>query len=475
MRALLAIAVATFLGAAACGDGGGGDAADASIPPDAPSGPLIDQLSGLPGMVSVTELPTDNAGYRRFDLRLTQPVDHGAPDGATFTQQMTLFHRDEAAPFVLLSTGYSNYYGDNLGELALLLGANQLVVEHRYFADSRPEDPDWTQLTIENAAADHHHIRELLYRIYRAAWITTGASKGGMTSVYHRRFWPDDVDGTVPYVAPLSFGAPDYRYDEFVDGIGTATCRQALQDLQVELLSNRRAMLLQRAQAQATAEGHQYSRVAIGPAVEGAVAGIYWAFWQYYGIRFCGDVPAPTASDDEVWGFLDAVSGVSGSADAGIEPYEAYYFQAEYELGYPGTIDDWLDGLLEYGGDAYTGYTPVGVDVPPFRAAAMEDVDAWVQDEGSRLLFLYGGWDPWTGGQFELGGATESARLTVPEATHGARLSRLPATDRQAAFDLLENWTGVTPDLGALGFRRADPPTPRIPGAMIHAMKLRRR
>ena len=33
-----------------------------------------------------------------------------------------------------------------------------------------------------------------------------------MTAIYHRRFYPDDVDGTVPYVAPISFGAPDLRY-----------------------------------------------------------------------------------------------------------------------------------------------------------------------------------------------------------------------------------------------------------------------
>jgi hypothetical protein len=460
---------------AGCGDDAPAGDADASVPPDAPSGPLIDQLRGLPGMVSVTEEQTEHAGYRRFDLRLTQPVDHADPDGATFTQQMTLFHIDETAPFVLLTTGYSNYYGDNLGELTRLLGANQLVVEHRYFASSRPEDPDWTQLTIENAAADHHVIRELLYRIYRGKWLATGASKGGMTSIYHRRFWPDDVDGTVPYVAPLSFGAPDYRYDTFVDQIGTAACRQALQDLSVELLTNRRAMLTTRAQAQADAEGFTYSRVPLGAAVEGAAAGIYWAFWQYWGIRYCADVPAPTASDDDVWSFLDAVSGVSGSADSEIAPFEAYYFQAEYELGYPGTMDEWLDGLLQFGGEDYDGYYPVGVEIPPFRAGAMEDIDQWVQSEGSELLFVYGEWDPWTGGQFELGAAADSVRLTVPEATHGARLARLPAADRDLAFAKLEAWTGVTPDLGALGARRAEPYVPRVPGAMIHALKLRRR
>jgi hypothetical protein len=40
-------------------------------------------------------------------------------------------------------------------------------------------------------------------------WVNTGASKGGMTSVYHRRFFPNDLDANVAYVAPLSYSQED--------------------------------------------------------------------------------------------------------------------------------------------------------------------------------------------------------------------------------------------------------------------------
>ena len=467
MRRLLILCA---IAAAACGDDAPPATPDA---PDVPDGPIDEQLAALPGIVSVTELPTEHAGYRRFDLRITQPVEHDAPDGATFTQQLTLLHRDAAAPMVLLSTGYWNYYGDNLGELARLLHGNQLVVEHRYFGDSRPEGTDWTALTIENAAGDHHRIVQALEPIYGAAWVSTGASKGGMTSIYHRRFYPDDVDATVPYVAPISFGAPDYRYDAFVDAVGTASCRQALQDLQVELLSNRRAMLEQRAADQAAADGIAYTRVALAPAVEGAVSGIYWAFWQYYGVSWCDSVPAPTASDDTLWTFLEYVSAVSGSADDGLAQFDAYYFQAEHELGYPGTMDEWLDGLLQYGAEDFAGAYPPGVTIPPYRAEAMQDIDAWVQAEGERLLFVYGEYDPWTGGMFALGAAADSLRLVVPQATHGADLVALDTADRDAALARLAAWTGVEPDLSAIG-RRAPPPPPPLPPAIVHAQRLTR-
>jgi len=472
------VIAAALLGACGGGDddgaAGGPDAASA---PDAPSGPLEDQLAALPGVVSVTELTTENAGYRRFDIRMEQPVEAAHPDGATFIQQMTLFHRDAAAPMILLSTGYWNYNGDHLGELAVLLHANQLVVEHRYFGESRPENPDWTKLTIENAAYDHHRISEAFHRIYAAAWLATGASKGGMTSVYHRRFWPDDVDGTVPYVAPISFGAPDNRYDTFVDAIGTAPCRQALQDVEVELLGHRRAMLEQRATAQAESDGLHYTRVAIGPAVEGAVTSLYWAFWQYYGGDFCQYVPATTASDDQMWQVLEYFSPVSDSSDDSIASFDTYYYQASFELGYPGTTDEWLEGLTIYGADDYAGTNPVGVAAPTFRPEAMQDIDGWVQGEAARLLFVYGGWDPWSGGMFALGDATDSLMLTVPMATHGADLTALPAADRDAAMAKLQAWTGVAPDVAAvLGRRLAGAPAPaepHLPPAVRQALRLR--
>ena len=43
-----------------------------------------------------------------------------------------------------------------------------------------------------------------------------------MTATYHRRFFPDDVDGTVAYVAPNDVNNKDDRaYDQFFKTVGT--------------------------------------------------------------------------------------------------------------------------------------------------------------------------------------------------------------------------------------------------------------
>jgi hypothetical protein len=112
-------------------------------------------------------------------------------------------------------------------------------------------------------------------------------------------------------------------------------------------------------------------------------------------------------------------------------------------------------------------------------AAAMRDIDSFVKQSGHRLLFIYGQWDPWTGGPFELGAATDSLRLTVAQGTHSARLARLSEADRSTAFEKLAAWTGVTPALpqpGAVGSasRVVEPDSPRIPPAMLRALRSRR-
>jgi hypothetical protein len=425
-------------------------------------------LADLEG-VTVTSIPTSTEGYRFFVLRFEQPVDHTNPAGPKFSQRVSLLHKTEADPMVALTSGYWDYYGDRLYELTALIGANQISIEHRYFGESRPDPADWSKLTIEQMANDEHVIIEKLRTIYSGAFVTTGGSKGGMTAIYHRRFFPDDVDATVPYVAPISFGAPDGRYIPFLDTLGPAACRQAVRDAALEMLTNRRAQMKAKAEAQAVEEGHAYTRVPIDPAVEGSITSVEWAFWQYSGVQFCPSVPPITATDDEMWEFLDAVSPVSDNSDERIGQFDAYYYQAYAQLGFPDSVPSYLEPHMLFGDPDYYGALPTAL--PAYDAsAAMRDIEAFVKERGQRLLFVYGEWDPWTGGNFELGGATDSLSLVQPQGTHGARLSRLVSEDRSAAFAKIQAWTGIAPALPQASAWSTPPVAePRLPPAMLRA------
>lgn len=471
---VLGAVVAAAALAGACGD---------DEPTMINTGDILEDLRSLPGVASVEVEQTGVTGYRYYTLQFDQPVDHADPGGPHFLQKVSLMHFDVDAPMVAYTSGYWDYYEDRIVELTALLTANQISIEHRYFAGSRPEPADWSKLTIEQMAYDQHAIISALRQVYSGAFVTSGASKGGMTAIYHRRFFPDDVEGTVPYVAPISFGAPDARYNPFLDTLGPADCRQAIRDVAVEMLANRRAAFVAKAQAQATEQAIAYTRIPLEPAVESAVFNLEWSFWQYYGVGFCADVPATSATDDELWTFLDDFSPVSDNSDARVEDFDAYYYQAYFQLGYPDGGAAYLAPYLQFTDADYLGVLPT--DQPAYDGgAAMNDIDQWVRNDGNRLLFIYGEWDPWTGGQFQLGDATESALFVQAEGSHNARLSRLAPGDQQAAFAMLEQWTGVAPQLPMQGRalapstredRLRDAREIRVPPAIVRALSFRRK
>ena len=424
-----------------------------TITPKSPSACRPDiavELEAIEGM-TVQELATNLPGYRYFSLHYLQPADHDEPDGEQFEQYITLLHRSLDAPMVLNTLGYNNSVGQGRREITYLLESNQLAVEHRFFADSRPASGDWTLLTIEQAAADHHRIVEALKPIYGGAWINTGHSKGGMTAVYHRRFYPDDVDATVAYVAPISFGAPDYRYIDFLANVGTPACNEDLWAVQREALT-RRDVMIDLIQSLA---GHLTFDLIGGVerGFESIVIEIPFTFWQYSGETYCSRIPGTTASDLALYNFIDDFVGWNYASDAIFEYFESYYYQAHSQLGYPAVARDHIDDLiLTDPPDPEEGVLPEGVTAT-FDPDVMPDIAQWLATEGERVMFIYGEYDPWTGGAFEPGDAVDAHLFVDPGGTHGAYIGSLEPADRAQAEEIVARWAGVT-----LTKRLAEPP-----------------
>lgn len=477
----IGLALALTLGAG-CGDDDGGDGGDHSGGPDARPGEpdaggepdaapgftcvdsqddLLTRLQAIPG-VTVEEQPIEPP-YRFFRLQFEQPVDHADPDGASFQQRVTLLHRDLGAPMVLHTSGYYYYGFPFASEPAAILDGNQLDVEQRFFAPSRPDPADWSMLTIEQAAADHHRIVAALRPIYCGKWVSTGASKGGMTSIFHRRFYPGDVDATVAYVAPISFGAPDDRYQPFFDTVGAAPCRTALRTAQRELLE-RRSNMVTRLENAAAQNGYTFERSSGAEgAFEDAVIELQWVFWQYAGPSWCDSIPAADATNAALYDFLVDIGGLYGFDDDQLDAYSPYFYQAESQLGFPSVPTAHLDDLLETQ-DLPRDLMPAGATAT-YEPAAMQDIDAWVKSEGERLLLVYGGFDPWYAGHFDLGDADDSLLLVAPRANHGASISSLEDADAATATAALERWMGIT--LAPAARRAASrlppaPPPPRV-------------
>lgn len=406
---------------------------------------IVDQLRAVPGLTVVSEQPPPVPGYRFFFLTYRQPADHLNPHGPTFEQRFQLLHKAADQPMVLHTTGYYMPGYAFRSEPTRLIDGNQISVEQRFFEPSRPAPADWTTLTIWQAATDHHRIVNALKPIYSAKWISTGASKGGMTSVYHRRFYPRDVDGVVAYVAPNdTVNSDDTAYDTFFDTVGAdPTCRTALADLQREAF-NRRTELVNRYEALVAEQGLTFARVfgSADKAFEMTVLDTAWAFWQYSGQNACGTVPPVTASTDEIFQFIDTHAGWTFYTDEGVLPYAPYFYQAATQLGAPSLKFKHLRGLLHYP-KLYQANSSLPAELRSQHDPwPMIDVDGWVRRNSSQMLFVYGGNDPWGAEPFHPSG-NDSYTYTAPGANHGANIARLLPADRDAATATLLRWAGT--------------------------------
>lgn len=410
-----------------------------------PADDLLDRLADVPGLAVVGERPTE-PGFRLLDLTFDQPSDHRHPERGGFRQRLTLLHRNFDRPAVAYTSGYNQPEKVRRSEPTQLLDGNQLNIEHRFFTPSRPDPADWGDLDIWQSATDEHRVIDAFKRVYAQEWITTGGSKGGMTAVYHRRFYPQDVDGTVAYVAPNDVDNERDRYDEFLAHVGTdPACRAALTAVQREALT-RRGELVAKFRSVADSKGLTFGRniADIDRAFEGVVFDAPFSFWQYRGQQDCARIPATTASTDQIYAFFDETVDFSFYTDQGLDSYVPYYYQSGTQLGWPHVSEQPLADLLHHK-DLSNPRGLVPKEIPMrFRPGAVREVDAWVRGAGSRLMFVNGENDPWSAEPFQLGpGTRDSFSYLVPGGNHGSNIGGLPADQRDQAAAKLREWAGV--------------------------------
>ena len=457
----IALALASVL-AAACGDdetrppAGSADAAPVEAPDAAPPGltcdeeTLVDSLASLPGVAAVSETPCGDyvvAPARCFAIEVDQPVDHADPAGAAFRQHLFLVHRGCERPTLVADWGYSNDVFFDI-ELSLLYQTNDLWIEHRFQGASLPDtaDWDWSALTIENGARDMHRVIDAFRPLYQGRWVSTGASKGGITAIYHAYFFPDDLDGSIPYVAPASRARIDPAYQSFLAEELPAACADRVRDAQVAALTSRRAMMLDRL-TQYTGPGGEEE------GLELLTAHLDWGFWQAWGQTYCSQVPRAGATDGRFWKFYLDFSYLAYAAPAvpGEEmTFGALYYEWLTEQGFALQVNERVAPLLEQPRatatmeDDFRQMFP-DVELPAYDGSVTAAVRDWVAADAEDMLLVYGQFDPWSGGAIDPPAQASSARYLVPGATHGAQIGALPEQERAAAMAIATRLFGTEP------------------------------
>ncbi|CAN5725596.1 S28 family serine protease [soil metagenome] len=385
--------------------------------------------------------------YLKYELFIKQPIDHLHPEKGFFYQKALLLHKGFNNTTVLQNDGY--FLFDYRNEVEQTLDANNINMEYRFYGKSKPDSIPWEDLTIEQATADMHAINELFRNIYKGKWISTGISKGGETSIYYKYFYPNDVDLTIPYVAPLNNSLEDKRIYHFFDTIGTPECRNKILQLQLFLLQHENEVLEKLKWYSKGADLHYSYTGSIGKSFEYAVMEYPFSFWQYNGQ--CDSIPTNKSLDDYVGSLLKNVGG-SSFADEGLIPFEAHYYQASTQSGYYGyNIAPFKKYLQYFKENPSASFPPKSAVLKPFDSTLNENVQKWLDISGNNMLYIYGGIDTWTSAGIIVSDKVNSKRFVLPGATHATARIKNMDTDMQPEFiQKVKEMTGLEMNISNL-------------------------
>ncbi|MCB0564748.1 MAG: hypothetical protein KDD01_10275 [Phaeodactylibacter sp.] len=396
------------------------------------------KLFNLPDII-FQKIDTPKGFEAAYELQVRQPVDHADLSKGYFYQRAYLSHRSFEAPMVIATEGYHRP-SNRLYELTNYLEANQLDVEHRYFGTSLPDNPDYKYLNLKQATADLHHIRELLGQIYQNAWVSTGISKGGQTTIFYRYFYPEDVAAAVPYVAPLNLEIKDQRIYTFLDTIGSDACRQAIREVQLRLLKNRDEVL-PRLKWYAEGAGYQFTYLTLEQAFEYGVLEYPFSFWQV-GAAACEEIPdAQTAELDDVLQHFMTVTGLSLFTDESMTAYASHYWQAGTEMGYYGYETDDFKGLLKAVSDEPSAIFMPGKVPITFEPSFVKKVYEWTQTKANHMIYINGGIDTWSATGVPPTDKVDALWFIMPGKNHAtARIRNMGEADRERLLKTLGKW-----------------------------------
>lgn len=400
---------------------------------------LYQKLCTLKGVITVDSLPSDYSS-EKYVVTIRQPLDHKHPEKGSFTQRVVISHEGFDRPTVLVTEGYGGDYALNpryQDELAGLFHTNTVFVEHRYFSGSVPDTVDWQYLTAPNSASDLHLITTLFKQIYPQKWISTGISKGGQTALIYRAFFPNDVDITVPYVAPVSRSAEDGRHEPFLNVVGDKKTRQAILSFQREVLKRRGEIIP--LMEKFCMEKQLSFRISMNEVLDYCVLEYSFAFWQWG--TPASQIPANSATTEVLFKHLTEISGPDYFATG--QPTQAFFIQAARELGYYGyDIEPFKDLLFIRTSKDYLQriMLPEGITIQ-FQPELYKKLTNFIETSDPRLIFVYGEYDPWTSvGITKLDGKKNMFVAIQPKGSHRARINTLPDSLRDKVIKTINLW-----------------------------------
>ena len=409
---------------------------------------FMKNLCALPGVSEVKKLETTRFP-EKYVLKIRQNLDTDNAEAGTFNQRVIVGYVGEDRPTVIVTEGYNADYAMSpsyIEELSDLFDANMVFCEYRYFGESMPKPTDWNFLTVENSLGDLHNVNTTFRKLFKGKWISTGISKGGQTTMFYRTYYPNDVDVSVSYVAPLNKSVEDGRHEPFLrDEVGTKKERKAVHNAQLEMFK-RKSSLVEMLEKKVKADGLNFN-LPLDEIFDYELMEYPFAFWQWG--TPVSEIPSSKDSD-EVW--FEHQMKVSGPDYFSVPGrYLSFNMQALRELGYYGyeidpdfkkycsisSTKDYLRRLMIP--ESMGEWRNVSFD-PTLYNKTVE----YLKNNDPKHIFIYGEIDPWTAsgvaGWLDCSGKQNMRVYVQPRGSHKARIGNMPEDMKAEIMERLNGW-----------------------------------
>ena len=409
---------------------------------------FMKNLCALPGVSEVKKLET-TCFPEKYVLKIRQNLDTDNAEAGTFSQRIIVGYVGEDRPTVIVTEGYNADYAMSpsyIEELSDLFDANMVFCEYRYFGESMPKPTDWNFLTVENSLGDLHNVNTTFRKLFKGKWISTGISKGGQTTMFYRTYYPNDVDVSVSYVAPLNKSVEDGRHEPFLrDEVGTKKERKAVHNAQLEMFK-RKSSLVEMLEKKVRADGLNFNQP-LDEIFDYELMEYPFAFWQWG--TPVSEIPSSKDSDEVWFEHLMKVSGPDYFSVPG--RYLSFNMQALRELGYYGyeidpdfkkycsisSTKDYLRRLMIP--ESMGEWRNVSFD-PTLYNKTVE----YLKNNDPKHIFIYGEIDPWTAsgvaGWLDCSGKQNMRVYVQPRGSHKARIGNMPEDMKAEIMERLNGW-----------------------------------
>ena len=403
---------------------------------------LLKFLKTIPGIEIEKK---DTTAFKEFYIiMLPQKVDHTNSNGTIFKQRIFVGHEGFDKPTVMETEGYGADWvtSNTMSEPTRLLNANQLYVEHRYFGPSTPNPIDWKYLTAEQDAGDYHYIRQLFGQVYKGKWIATGVSKGGQTATEYKVFYPDDVDVTIPYVAPINYSRLDPRIEAHFKKVGTKEQRRHIKDIQLYLLKNKKTVLPEWKKI-AAKKGFKFTHIDEESAYDYSVLEFPFSFWQYT----ADETKLPdlrTASPGKMALYLVQIVSPFWYTEAA-NSYQPANYQFYTQLGYYEYDEKPFRKYLKNKDYPNSVFVPKNVQIV-WDPTYQEKLRKFMAGNPQHMIFIYGEDDPWGATAADIKPGSGSLKMVQAGGTHGAKIATLSPEQHKLVIDTFEKWLDLKID-----------------------------